>query len=101
MCMHGGKVQIIPRQTKVMIGGAPAIRETDLMGAPIVGCPVPPTPATKPCTMVASTMPGGSTMKSTAVGMPIHTQTVQGLTDGVPPGSLIVTSPGQQKVQGS
>ena len=31
----------------------------DVIGAPIVGCAQPPTPATKPCTTVVSTLPGG------------------------------------------
>jgi hypothetical protein len=32
--------------------------------------------------------------------MPAHTQTLSGLTDGVPPGAIMVVDPGQATVQG-
>ena len=102
LCTHGGKVQIVPRQMTVTAGGSPIVRETDLMGAPIVGCAQPPSISSKPCTMVVSVIPGsGTAMKVTAGGMPAHTQTLMGMTDGVPPGTIQVVDPGQQKVQGS
>ncbi|MEW6583349.1 MAG: hypothetical protein AB1416_11385 [Actinomycetota bacterium] len=102
LCAHGGRVQIIPRQTTVMAGGAPIVRETDLMGAPILGCAQPPTVSSKPCTAVVSVIPGsGTAMKVTVAGLPAHTQTLTGITDGVPPGTITVVDPGQQKVQGS
>src|SRR5690349_13689125 len=72
MCAHGGRVMLVPKQTTVMAGGAPVVCETDLMGAPIVGCALVPSPSTKPCTMVASTLPGGSSLKAKAGGKPIH-----------------------------
>jgi hypothetical protein len=100
MCIHGGQVMLTPKQTKVIVGGAPVLRETDLVGCPIVGCAQPPSPGTKPCTMVVSTIPGGTVLKALAVGMPPHVQTLQGITDGVPPGTIMVASPGQMTVQG-
>jgi hypothetical protein len=100
MCAHGGKVMLVPKQTVVTAGGAPVLCEGDLVGAPIVGCAQPPSPGTKPCTMVASTLPGGTSLKAVAGGRPVHVQTLSGLTDGVPPAPIMVTSPGQMTVQG-
>lgn len=99
ICAHGGKVTLIPKQMTVTAGGAPVMCEGDIMGSPIVGCVQPPTPSTKPCTLVASTLPGGSSLKVTAGGKPVHIQTLSGMTDGVPPGVIQVVSPGQQTVQ--
>ena len=59
MCVHGGKVMLVPKQTIVIAGGA-VLCEGDLVGAPIVGCAQPPSPGTKPCTTVVSTLPGGT-----------------------------------------
>jgi hypothetical protein len=100
-CAHGGRVTLMPRQTTVTAGGAPILRETDLMGAPIVGCAQPPSPGSKPCTAVVSVIPGsGTSQKAFVGGMPAHTQTLSGLTDGVPPGAIMVVDPGQATVQG-
>jgi hypothetical protein len=98
-CVHGGQVLAIPRQTKVLIAGAPVLCVPDLVGAPIAGCPVPPTLATKPCTTVLSTLPGSWSLKVTANGMPVYLSTLTGLTDGVPPGTIMVVFPGQVLVQ--
>ena len=73
--------------------------EGDLMGSPIIGCLQPPSPGTKPCTLVVSTLPGGSKPKVLVAGRPAHTAVVSGLTDGVPPGVITVVSPGQTAVQ--
>ena len=50
-----------------------------------MGCAQPPSPGTKPCTLVVSTLPGGSSLKAMAGGRPVHVQTLSGMTDGVPP----------------
>jgi hypothetical protein len=94
-CAHGGQVKPIPSQTKVLIGGSPVLCVPDLLGAPIVGCALPPTPATKPCTTVAVTMPGSWSLKVTVGGRPAYLSTLIGLTDGVPPSPVIVAFPGQ------
>ncbi|HEV2814900.1 MAG TPA: hypothetical protein VGW10_16715 [Solirubrobacteraceae bacterium] len=101
LCAHGGRVAIIPRQTKVLAGGSPVVCVPDLMGAPIAGCALPPTPATKPCTTVAAIFPGSWSMRVLAGGKPVYLQTLMGLTDGVPPSPLMVVFPGQLTVQGS
>lgn len=85
-CTHGGKVTIIPKLPTVTIGGAPALRLTDLMGSPII-CPVPPTPASKPCLVVAAP-PQMWASKTVTVGkLPLLMQmpAPSGTTDGVPP----------------
>lgn len=98
-CPHGGRVTLLPRQQQVLVGGAPALRASDLAGAPIVGCPVAPTPSTKPCTVVAAVLPGSWASSVLAAGEPVLLQTLVALTDGVPPGPVVVLSPGQAKVQ--
>jgi hypothetical protein len=98
-CIHGGQVMLTPRQTTVTIAGNPVLREGDLSGAPIVGCAQPPSPGTKPCTAVISTLPGSASTRVMAAGAPVLLATLSGITDGVPPGALLVVSPGQTTVQ--
>jgi hypothetical protein len=100
MCAHGGQVTLIPKQMTVLAGGSPILCEPDLMGAPIVGCALSPSPSTKPCTTVVSTMPGSTSLKVKVSGKPAYVATLSGLTDGVPPSPLIVAYPGQTVVQG-
>jgi hypothetical protein len=100
MCAHGGRVTLIPRQMQVTVqGGGLVLCEPDLVGAPIVGCAQPPSPTTKPCTMVISTFPGSTSLKVMVGGRRAYVGTLTGLTDGVPPGGLIVPFPGQAIVQ--
>src|SRR3954462_6779581 len=86
ICAHGGRLTITPRQSWVLVQGAPALCEPDLIGAPIVGGAQPPTPSTKPCTTVVATLPGSSSPRVTAGGRPVYLDTLSGMTDGVPPG---------------
>jgi hypothetical protein len=65
-CPHqGGVAQPMPRQTQVMVGGAPALRVTDVVGMSILpGCPNLPTPGTPtfvPCAVVTAPAVAGST----------------------------------------
>jgi hypothetical protein len=99
MCIHGGTVVLAPKQTQVLAQGGAVLRETDLIGAPIVGCAQPPSIATKPCTTVVSTLPGGSAPTVLVGGMPAHISTLSGITDGVPPGTIMVANPGAPLVQ--
>jgi len=99
LCAHGGRVTLVPKQAGVTAGGAPVMCEGDLVGSPIVGCAQAPSVATKPCTLVVSTLPGGSSLKASASGKPVHLDTLTGMTDGVPPGVITVVSPGQTIVQ--
>jgi len=101
MCAHGGQVQLIPKQMKVLAGGAPVMCLGDLMGSPIVGCAQPPTPVTVPCTAVVSEIPipmVGMSPKVLVGGKPVLLAGINGITSGVPPSPLIVAFPGQVKV---
>jgi hypothetical protein len=100
LCAHGGRVTLVPRQMQVMISGGAVLCEPDLAGAPIIGCAQPPTPSTKPCTTVVSALPGSTSLKVMVGGRPAYVATLSGLTDGVPPGAIMVVSPGQTTVQG-
>ena len=100
LCAHGGRVTLIPRQMQVLAGGGPVLCEPDLVGAPIVGCLQPPSTNTKPCTMVVSTLPGSTSLKVMAGGRPAYIATLTGMTDGVPPGAIMVVDPGQVTTQG-
>src|SRR3954467_8311455 len=100
VCAHGGQVRLVRKQTQVQIQGGAILCEGDLVGAPIVGCAQPPTPSTKPCTTVTTTFPGSTSLKVFAGGKPAYVATLTGLTDGVPPGAIMVVDPGQVIVQG-
>ena len=80
------------------MGGAPTLRVSDVLGAPIVGCPVAPTGATVPCTLVASVLPGSWASTVLAAAEPVLLQTLIAVTNGVPPGPVLVVSPGQTQV---
>jgi hypothetical protein len=99
VCAHGGRVTLAPRQTTVTAGGAPVLRETDIVGAPIVGCAQAPSVSTKPCTVVVSILPGGSAPAVAAGGLPVHLDSLSGMSDGVPSGTVTVVSPGQTTVR--
>jgi hypothetical protein len=99
LCSHGGRVTLIPRQTQVQATSGQVLCEPDLVGAPIVGCPVAPSPGSKPCTTVVSTLPGSTSLKVVVGGRPAYTASVSGLTDGVPPGSIMVVDPGAPTIQ--
>ncbi|HXA55717.1 MAG TPA: hypothetical protein VNV37_12665, partial [Solirubrobacteraceae bacterium] len=94
LCVHGGQVVLVPSQTAVTIQGGAVLCEPDLMGAVIVGCAQPPTPSTVPCTAVVSTLPGSTSLTVSVAGMPAYVATLSGITDGVPPGAIMVADPG-------
>jgi hypothetical protein len=100
ICAHGGQVTLIPKQQQVTIQGGAVLCEPDLAGAPIVGCTLPPSPGSKPCTTVVSTFPGSTSLKVKVGGRPAFVATLSGITDGVPPAPITVISPGQTSVQG-
>lgn len=91
---------MIPRQVQVLAQGAPVLRLVDLIGAPIVGCLQPPTPATVPCTAIVSPLPGSNSLTVMINGVPALIATATAITNGVPPGVVTVLSPGQFAVQG-
>ena len=95
MCTHGGRVQVMPSQQQVTAGGSPVLCEPDLEGKPILGCAQPPTPTTKPCTTLIKTLPGSTSMRIRVGGKAVYLQTLSGITDGVPPGSVSASGAGQ------
>jgi hypothetical protein len=102
LCQHQlGLVTLIPSQTLVTIQGRPVLVEPDPETRPIVGCPNYG-PTIKPCT---STLPvqHGYSQFLRIQGRRICLDTVTGLTDGTPPGSVPyqVQQPGQQLVDQS
>ncbi len=94
-CIHGGKVTIPSHPGRMTIQGSAVLCEGDLVGAPIVACPVVASTNSKPCTTVISTLPGSTSPKLIVSGRPAYVATLQGVTDGLPPGALQVSSPGQ------
>lgn len=100
MCAHGGQVVLIPKQGTVTIQGGAVMCEPDLAGSPIAGCLQVPSPTSKPCTSVVSTLPGSTSLNVTVEGRPAYVASLSGITDGVPPGAIMVMSPGQMTVQG-
>jgi hypothetical protein len=105
-CPHQtGVIRPVPKQTTVLIGGAPALRAADMAGAPIMpGCPQLPTPATPaflPCLLVVAPAAPGST-KVTIGGLPALLATDTMTTNGTPVMSpAMVKFPGQVTVNAS
>lgn len=95
MCDHGGRVELIPHQTTVAIEGGFVICEPDLIGAPIVGCALPTTAATSPCTNVVSVLPGSSAPAILVAGRPPYIGVLAGVTNSRPPAQIAVVFPGQ------
>jgi hypothetical protein len=102
-CCHQGKVTVLPKQAKVIVGGSPALCAGDIAGNPCL-CPVPPSPGSKPCTTATVIpTPGASVSAKVFVqGKPIMlgNPAVPGVTDGapVPCPTLMVRFPGQATV---
>ena len=87
-CPHQtGMVKPVPKQVQVMVGGSPALRITDMAGAPVLpGCtqlPTPGTPAFVPCATVVAPAAAGST-KVMIGGAPALLATSTMTTNGVP-----------------
>jgi hypothetical protein len=104
MCPHGGQVTIIPKPNKLMISGGYALLLGDLMGAPILGCTLPVTPAGQaPCLTVAVD-PGTSwqSPKVKVMGIPAlsHMGAPGGMAAGSPGGPLMCVFPGQTMCMG-
>lgn len=99
LCDHqGGVVSIVPSQILVSVDGRKVLVEPDPVAKPIAGCPnVGPT--IKPCTSTLPVTAGYSTFIRID-GRRICLDTVRGLTDGMPPGTVnySVKVPGQKLV---
>ncbi len=101
VCKHeNGVVGIIGTQKLLTINGRKVLVDNDPEGRPIAGCPN--VGATiKPCTTTLKVTKGYSNFIR-ADGKRVCLDTVTGLTDGTPPGTVVyeVRNPGQSLVSG-
>jgi hypothetical protein len=99
VCNHElGTVRIVASQNLVTIEGRPVLVRNDPESRPIVGCPnIGMT--IKPCQQTLRVQRGYSDLVRIE-GQPICLDTVDGLTDGTPPGTVHyhVRNPGQTLV---
>ena len=89
MCPHGGQVQVVPSQTRMTLGGQPALLVSDLMV--IVGCPFTVGTKYQPCVTVEWT---GPTVRAKINGQPLLLQTSIGLcksAESVPQGTVLIS----------
>lgn len=100
-CDHGGKIANKPSQDLVTIEGRRVLVSNDPEGRSIGGCPnLNPTAGIKPCTNTLPVIEGYSEF-ITIGGDKVCLDTVRGLTDGTPPGTVNykVLSPGQSLLE--
>lgn len=96
MCPHGGQVQAVPSQAKVLLGGQPALLVSDSMV--IVGCPFTVGSKYQPCVTVEWS---GAATRVQINGQAPLLQTSIGLcksVEGAPQGTAVVSGV-QTKVQ--
>jgi hypothetical protein len=99
VCKHEmGIVGIVATQPLVTIAGRRVLVESDPEGRPIAGCPNYG-PTIKPCTTTLRVQVGYSNLLRIS-NRRVCLDTVTGLTDGTPPGTVKyeVRNPGQQWV---
>lgn len=97
MCPHGGQVTVIPSQTKMKLGGSPALLASD--AAIVVGCAFAPGPKPQPCVSVQWV---GQATRVKVNGQPVLLQSSSGLcksAEGIVQGTVIITGV-QTKVSG-
>lgn len=100
-CAHDlGKVAIIATQNRVRINGRRVLVQNNPEGRSISGCPNYG-PTIKPCTTTLAVQTGYSSFIRIE-GKPVCLDSVTGLTDGTPPGTVKydVRSSGQDLVRG-
>jgi hypothetical protein len=89
MCPHGGQVQAIPAQTKVLLEGQPALLASDTFS--VLGCPFAIGAVPSPCISVTWTAPAAQVQ---ITGQPPLLQTSLGLCNtaaGAPQGMALVS----------
>ena len=98
-CDHvTGIVQMVASQSFVRIKGSPVLVKNDPENRPITGCPIVG-PGVFPCLTTLKAQQGYSHFVRIN-GKRVCTNTIEGLTNGTPPGTVKykVTSPGQTLV---
>ena len=99
ICPHQGKVRVQPSQSLVTIHARKVLVETDPEEKAISGC-INVAPGIKPCTLTLKVRQGYSELLRIH-GRRVCLDTVNGFTDGTPPGSVPykVKEPGQDLVK--
>jgi hypothetical protein len=100
LCDHGGQVKLTMRQSWVTINKRRVLVQADPVGRTISGCPnTNPLLGLKLCTSTLAVVKGYSGFVRID-GNPICLDTVTGMTDGTPPGTVkyTVKNPGQTLV---
>lgn len=95
-CGHQGTVST-SSSTKLKVKGSAVLTELGVMGKSVAGCTTTPSTSTKPCLLVTGVITGRA-LKLRAGGLPVLLDTLAGLTDGLPPGTL-PASAGQKKLK--
>ena len=95
-CGHKGAVQV-SSSAKLTIGGNAVLLTSGVMGSSVANCGTPISSTTAPCSTVLSVLPTSLAQKLTVGGLPVVLDTLSGLTDGKPPGSLL-SKPVQSKL---
>jgi hypothetical protein len=95
-CGHQGAVQV-SSSAKLTIGGNAVLIASGVVGSSVAHCATPASSTTSPCMTVLSVLPTSLAQKLTVGGLPVVLDTLSGLTDGKPPGSL-QSSAGQSKL---
>lgn len=95
-CGHKGLVTV-QSSAKLTIAGQAVLVASGVMGGPIAACTTAPSPSTKPCTAVVAVLPVSQAIKLTAGGAGVVLDSLLGLTDGLPPGTLFAAA-GQSKL---
>jgi len=98
-CAHDGTVQNMPSQKWVTVERVEVLVENDPEGGDITACPNYG-PTIKPCVKTLKVAKGYST-RVRIDGKPVVLSTLDGLTDGTPPGSVHYTcrDPAQKFVE--
>lgn len=97
-CAHGGMFTVVPRGSRPLVGGAPALNVSDFPGVISAGCVFNVAGVPTPCVIVSVT--AGMCPTIMLGGAPAVNQTlVCATSNGVP--SMPVASAGQLTVQGT
>ncbi len=97
-CIHGGTVQLKPLGLNLKSNGNGVLCMEDIIGAPISGCTQNvPAAGIIPCTAVVSVMAGFVPFVKVGGKMPLM-QPMVGMTNGVPPGTIMAMDDGQSAV---
>jgi hypothetical protein len=96
MCPHGGRALFVPTNSKVLLGGMPALTSNDV--TTIIGCAFTVVLKPQPCVLIRW-LPG--TNKLSAGGTQVLTMESKGIcysAEQLPQGSAVIINPGQMLV---